>query len=192
MAMSAANAPDDNKDAAPAAIRILTLRIGFVLLSGEADEASHQKLTAGRCHQILKRHLTLIFKVDNLRRFFSSRADDGEGAAIANNVLTLVARAERSETRDHRARIRQVPDFASLHPGYRSITARVSASSAKTPRAGPAPGGRRRPDRRKRSPSGRRRGRAPRRRGRRCRRRPRRTPRKSCRNDAASAPVRTR
>src|ERR1700730_6192674 len=73
MAMSAATAPADNRDAAPAAIRNLTLRIGFVLLSGEADEASHQKLTSGRCHQILKRHLTLIFKVDNLRRFFRAR-----------------------------------------------------------------------------------------------------------------------
>src|SRR5206468_6731051 len=95
MAMSAANAPDDNSDAAPAAIRTLTLRIGFVLLSGEADEASHQKLTAGRCHQILKRHLTLIFKVDNLRRFFlSRRVDHGQRATIANNVLTkIVARA---------------------------------------------------------------------------------------------------
>ena len=37
MGMSAANAADDNRDAAPAAIRNLTLRIGFVLLSGEAD-----------------------------------------------------------------------------------------------------------------------------------------------------------
>jgi hypothetical protein len=38
MAMSAANAVDDNNsDAAPAAIKNLTLRIGFVLLSGEAD-----------------------------------------------------------------------------------------------------------------------------------------------------------
>src|SRR3954469_10907040 len=88
MAMSAANAPDDNKDAAPAAMRILTLRIGFVLLSGEADEASHQKLTAGRCHQILKRHLTLIFKVDNLRRFFRAGINHGARATIANNVLT--------------------------------------------------------------------------------------------------------
>jgi hypothetical protein len=35
--MSAAKAADDNSDAAPAAIRNLTLRIGFVLLSGEAD-----------------------------------------------------------------------------------------------------------------------------------------------------------
>jgi hypothetical protein len=72
--ISAANAAVDNTDAAAAAIRDLTLRIGFVLLSGEADEASHQKLTSGRCHQILKRHLTLIFKVDNLQRFFSRRA----------------------------------------------------------------------------------------------------------------------
>src|ERR1700754_3003785 len=91
MAMSAANAPDDNRDAAPAAIRILTLRIGFVLLSGEADEASHQKLTSGRCHQILKRHLTLIFKVDNLRRFFLRRrifrAKHGGLATIVNDVL---------------------------------------------------------------------------------------------------------
>jgi hypothetical protein len=37
MGMSAANAPDDNRDAAPAAMRDLTLRIGFVLLAGEAD-----------------------------------------------------------------------------------------------------------------------------------------------------------
>src|ERR1700749_2457006 len=91
MAMSAANAPDDNRDAAPAAIRTLTLRIGFVLLSGEADEASHQKLTSGRCHQILKRYLTLIFKVDNLRRFFCapgfSHVKDGEFATIVNDVL---------------------------------------------------------------------------------------------------------
>jgi hypothetical protein len=44
--MSAAKATDDNRDAAPAARRDLTLRIGFVLLSGEATaEASHQKLT---------------------------------------------------------------------------------------------------------------------------------------------------
>src|SRR3982074_2685370 len=70
----AANAGDDNRDAAAAAIRNLTLRIGFVLLSGEADEASHQKLTSGRWHQILKRYLTLIFKVDNLQSFFA-RAD---------------------------------------------------------------------------------------------------------------------
>jgi hypothetical protein len=36
MAMSAANAVDDNRVAAPAA-REITLRIDFVLLSGEAD-----------------------------------------------------------------------------------------------------------------------------------------------------------
>jgi hypothetical protein len=35
--MSAANANVENKDAAPAATRDLTLRTGFVLLSGEAD-----------------------------------------------------------------------------------------------------------------------------------------------------------
>ncbi len=66
--MSAANAADDNRVAAPAATRNFTLRIGFVLLSGEANsEGPHiQKLTAGRCHQMFKRRLTLIFKVDNL------------------------------------------------------------------------------------------------------------------------------
>jgi hypothetical protein len=37
MAMSAANAAEDNKVAAPAAMKDLTLRMGFVLLSGEAD-----------------------------------------------------------------------------------------------------------------------------------------------------------
>jgi hypothetical protein len=37
MGMSAANAIDDNNDAAPATTRDLTLRIGFVLLTGEAD-----------------------------------------------------------------------------------------------------------------------------------------------------------
>src|SRR5437660_1129628 len=36
MVMSAANAIDDNNDAAPAATRDLTLRIGFALLCGEA------------------------------------------------------------------------------------------------------------------------------------------------------------
>src|SRR3954452_493551 len=99
MAMSAANAPDDNRDAAPAAISNLTLRIGFVLLSGEADEASHQKLTSGRCHQILKRHLTLIFKVDNLRRFFCARGffarKNGGLATIVNDVLIKRARFQR-------------------------------------------------------------------------------------------------
>src|SRR3954463_7865878 len=103
MAISAGKAPGESRDAAPAAIRILTLRIGFVLLSGEADEASHQKLTAGRCHQILKRHLTLIFKVDNLRRFFELSEDHGQRATIANDVLTHVAGVERSETRESTA-----------------------------------------------------------------------------------------
>jgi hypothetical protein len=80
MAMSAANATDDNRDAAPAATRDLTLRIGFVLLAGEATtEASHQKLTIGRCLKILKRHLTLIIKVDNpLRTPCPARAVGGE------------------------------------------------------------------------------------------------------------------
>jgi hypothetical protein len=42
--MSAANAVVDNIDAAPAAIRNLTLRIGSVLLAGEATgKASHLK-----------------------------------------------------------------------------------------------------------------------------------------------------
>src|SRR3954466_15531623 len=98
MAISAANAPDDSRDAAPAAIRNLKLRIGFVLLSGEADEASHQKLTAGRCHQILKRHLTLIFKVDNLRRFF------GPGASIvAKPPQSLIICLRKSPLRHGRA-----------------------------------------------------------------------------------------
>src|SRR3954462_9156637 len=120
MAISAANAPDESRDAAPAAIRILTLRIGFVLLSGEADEASHQKLTAGRCHQILKRRLTLIFKVDNLRRFFRRRADHGGRATIANNVLTeIVARASEA-TPGPAAAGHSGPHVASLMTGYRS------------------------------------------------------------------------
>jgi hypothetical protein len=69
--MSAANAIDGNRDAAPAATRDLTLRMGFVLLAGEARQRRPhiKKLTAGRWQQILKRRLTLIFKVDNpLRR----------------------------------------------------------------------------------------------------------------------------
>jgi hypothetical protein len=37
IAMSAANAAWDNNVAAPAAMKDLTLRMGFVLLSGEAD-----------------------------------------------------------------------------------------------------------------------------------------------------------
>ena len=35
--MSAANATDDNRDAAPAATTDITLRIGFVLLASEAN-----------------------------------------------------------------------------------------------------------------------------------------------------------
>src|SRR6266702_4900295 len=78
--MSAANATDDNRNAAPAATKNLTLRMGFVLLSGEAAaETPHQKLTGGRWHQILKRRLTLIFKVVNplrmIRRSVSGSAD---------------------------------------------------------------------------------------------------------------------
>ena len=48
MGMSAANAADDNRDAAPAATRDLTLRIGFVLLSGEADNGGLTSKTHGR------------------------------------------------------------------------------------------------------------------------------------------------
>jgi hypothetical protein len=67
MVISAANAIDDNNDAAPAATRDLTLRIGFALWCSEAGNgASHPELTAGRWHRILKRRLTLILKVDNL------------------------------------------------------------------------------------------------------------------------------
>jgi hypothetical protein len=45
--MSAAKAADDNMDAAPAATIYFTLRIGFVLLSGEADSKflTSRKLT---------------------------------------------------------------------------------------------------------------------------------------------------
>ena len=87
MAMSAANAVDDSKAAAPAATRNLTLRIGFVLLSGEADNGglTFQKLTAGRCHQMFKRHLTLILKVDNPLRAKACR--HRARPIIANNVL---------------------------------------------------------------------------------------------------------
>jgi hypothetical protein len=49
MAMSAANAAEDNKVAAPAAMKDLTLRMGFVLLSGEADcEKGPTSKTHGR------------------------------------------------------------------------------------------------------------------------------------------------
>jgi hypothetical protein len=47
MAMSAAEAIDDNIDAAPAATKNLTLRIGFVLLSGEADNGGLTSKTHG-------------------------------------------------------------------------------------------------------------------------------------------------
>jgi hypothetical protein len=64
--ISAANAIDEIRDAAPAARRVLTLRIGFVLMAGEANlrRPTFWKLTGGRCQQMFKRHLTLIFKVD--------------------------------------------------------------------------------------------------------------------------------
>src|ERR1700740_3820814 len=62
MGMSAANAAVGNSDAAPTAINNLTLRIGFVLLASEAGkDGLTSELTAGRCPQKLKRHLTLIF-----------------------------------------------------------------------------------------------------------------------------------
>ncbi|WOH70090.1 hypothetical protein [Bradyrhizobium sp. BWA-3-5] len=68
MAMSAANAAEDNNVAAPAAMKDFTLRMGSVLLSGEADykKAPLQNSRTGRWHQMFKRRLTLIFKVDNL------------------------------------------------------------------------------------------------------------------------------
>jgi hypothetical protein len=48
IAMSAAKAIDDSSDAAPAATRNLTLRIGFVLLAGEADNGGPTSKTHGR------------------------------------------------------------------------------------------------------------------------------------------------
>jgi hypothetical protein len=36
----------------------------------QTAEAPHQKLTAERCHQMFKHHLTLIFKVDNLLHMY--------------------------------------------------------------------------------------------------------------------------
>src|ERR1700687_1466109 len=81
--MSAANATDDNRDAAPAAMRNLTLRIGFVLLAGEADKAPLLKLTGGRWHQIIKRRLTLIFKVVILGGFFASDVCGARAGAFA-------------------------------------------------------------------------------------------------------------
>ncbi|OKO75549.1 hypothetical protein AC630_24365 [Bradyrhizobium sp. AS23.2] len=66
--MSAANAIDEIRVAAPAARRDLTQRIGFVLMAGEAKygRLTFWKLASGRWQQMLKRHLTLIFKVDFL------------------------------------------------------------------------------------------------------------------------------
>ena len=64
--MSAAETADEIKVAAPAAIINLTLRICFALLSGEADSTPHMKNSRPeRSHQMLKRHLTLIIKVDD-------------------------------------------------------------------------------------------------------------------------------
>ena len=73
--MSAANAADDNRDAAPAAMRNLTLRIGFVLLAGEADNGglTSKNSRPDDAHQMLKRHLTLIFKVDISLTFLAAR-----------------------------------------------------------------------------------------------------------------------
>jgi hypothetical protein len=48
MAMSAANAAEDNKVTAPAATKVLTLRIGFVLLSGGGDCGGPTSKTHGR------------------------------------------------------------------------------------------------------------------------------------------------
>jgi hypothetical protein len=78
MGMSAANAIDDNSDAAPAATTNLTLRIGFVLLASEADnDRPHiEKLTGGRWHQMFKRRLTLIIKVDKPLRATHRRVSD--------------------------------------------------------------------------------------------------------------------
>ena len=66
MGMSAAKAKVENREAAPAAIKDLTLRIGFVPLAGEAIRSSGptSQLTAVQSHQILKQRLTLIIKVD--------------------------------------------------------------------------------------------------------------------------------
>src|SRR5262245_21913870 len=51
MGMSAANAACDNKVAAPAAMKDLTLRMGFRPLSGEAEcKGPTSKLTDGRWH----------------------------------------------------------------------------------------------------------------------------------------------
>jgi hypothetical protein len=61
---SAAKATVENRAAAPAAIKDLTLRMGFVPLAGRRLKGITSKLTPVRSHQILKPHLTLIIKVD--------------------------------------------------------------------------------------------------------------------------------
>jgi hypothetical protein len=48
MGMSAANAAVGNSDAAPTAMKYLTLRIGFVLLASEADKDDLTSETHGR------------------------------------------------------------------------------------------------------------------------------------------------
>src|SRR5215475_8174553 len=66
---SAANAPVDIKETAPAAMRDFTLRIwlsSFWPVRRNNGKPHIQKSTCGRCHQKLKRRLTLIFKVDAL------------------------------------------------------------------------------------------------------------------------------
>ncbi|WP_456777177.1 hypothetical protein [Bradyrhizobium sp. USDA 4369] len=64
--MSAAKAKVENREAAPAAIKDLTLRIGFVPSAGEAigKRGPTSKLTFVQSHQMLKQRLTLIIKVD--------------------------------------------------------------------------------------------------------------------------------
>src|SRR5215472_17183008 len=73
----------------PAAIINLTLRIGIVLLAGEATtDASHRKSTCGRCQQKLKQHLTLIFKVDIFSPANGTAPNLALPVVIANEVLT--------------------------------------------------------------------------------------------------------
>src|SRR6186713_300573 len=82
--MSAANAIDEIRVAAPAARRDLTLRIGFVLLAGEANTQASRSgnSQAGRSHQMFKRHLTLIFKVDFLSPLARMRPKRCKNAAL--------------------------------------------------------------------------------------------------------------
>src|SRR5215472_19101426 len=121
---SAANAAVDNNVAAPAAIINLTLRIGIVLLAGEATtDASHRKSTCGRCQQKLKQHLTLIFKVDIFSPANGTAPNVAMPVVIANEVLTKTAPA--------------------------AVSAAASCSTG-TPRAARSPAGRRRRGRRRR------------------------------------------